>query len=69
MTRDYDGEELNDINDDIMESLNILSENEVDDYGIIKSKIRVTVQWLSEDDCNCTGFQHDRECPHWVMSL
>ena len=41
MIRDYDGEEINDIHDDVMESLNTLGEGEVDDYGIIKGKVRI----------------------------
>jgi len=65
MTKEYDAEELNDINEDIFESLDILNNDvKVDEYGMFSGKIRVTVQWLSEDDCDCEGFQHKLECPH-----
>jgi len=67
MTSDYDGEEINDINEDIMESLNRLSKEHIDKYGLIKGKIRISVTHLSEDDCDCEGFHHNNDCPHWVM--
>jgi hypothetical protein len=68
MSKDYDGELLNDINEDIMDSLNKLSDDKIDEYGIIKGNIRVQVIWCSKDDCDCSGFDHDTSCPHWVMS-
>ena len=39
-----------------------------DKKGYVKGKFRVSVVWCSEDDCDCTGFQHHQDCPHWEMS-
>ena len=68
MTKDYDGEEINDINEDIMESLNKISEENLE-QGIITGSIRIQVIHRTADDCDCVGFGHDRDCPHWVMCL
>jgi len=68
MTKEYDGEQLNNINEDIMDSLDKLDESKIK-HGIVTGKIRVTVQWISENDCDCIGFQHHENCPHWVMGF
>jgi len=43
------------------------SELEKDEHGFVKGKFRVGVTWCSEDDCDCTGFVHRSDCPHWVL--
>jgi len=66
IAKDYDGEEINDINDDIIEALN---NSEIpDEQGIIKGKIKIQVIWYSEDECDCIGFYHKKDCPRYIIS-
>ena len=37
------------------------------EHGFVKGKFRLKLEWLSEDDCDCTGFQHRSDCQHWEM--
>ncbi len=63
----YNGEEINDINDDILESLNS-KELETDEYGFFKGYIKVSVEYVEPGDCECVGFQHKEDCPNWEIS-
>jgi len=64
----YAGENT-DIQGDIEDSiLEIEDQNEIDECGDYKGYIRVKVEYIPEDGCECTGFQHSTDCKHWVMS-
>ncbi len=67
MNKKYDGEQINDINDDIMEALDEAEMQE--EHGIFKGYVKVLVQYVSPEDCECTGFQHREDCHNWVMSF
>jgi hypothetical protein len=70
MVENYYAGENSDIEGDIQDSiLEITDENEIDEYGDYKGYIKVTVHYIPEDGCECTGFQHSTECKHHVMSF
>jgi hypothetical protein len=73
MLKKYDAEEINDINEDILDSLNS-DEVEIEQgtqgkQGMFKGYIKVTVEYIHPNDCECVGFEHDRDCHNWVMSF
>jgi len=69
MVKNYQAGENLDIEGDIQDSiLEIQDENEIDEYGDYKGYIKVTVQYIPEDSCECIGFQHSTGCKHWIMS-
>lgn len=68
----YTSEELCDLERDISEAFDpdFNPENiqpiEKDEHGFHKGSFKVSIVWRSEDDCDCTGFQHSPSCPnHW----
>ena len=40
---------------------------EASDLGFVKGKFRLKLEWLSEDDCDCTGFDHNHGCPNGLQ--
>jgi hypothetical protein len=55
MSKKYDAEEINDINEDILDSLNSDEvEVEQDKYGMFKGYIKVTVEYIHRNDCERT---------------
>jgi hypothetical protein len=48
LTFEYHSEEVNDIQDDIIEALDELV-TDVDEYGLFKGKIKITVDYIKED--------------------
>lgn len=69
--KEYCGEEICDIDRDITEVFDdrmtpAIAKVPVDEYGMHAGKFRITVVWCSEDDCDCTGFEHSGNCHnHW----
>ncbi len=53
------------LEDDIEEAI----QKEIKGGMNFRGYIKVTVQYVSPEDCECTGFQHDRDCHNWVMSF
>ena len=67
----FSASELSRVEFDIGESMAEGMEKVIDEIGeenFIKGKVRINIEWLSEDDCDCIGFQHSLDCPHHVMS-
>lgn len=60
--KEYGYGEFNNIEKDVGDSI-----NKLDTVDFTLGRIRVTITHLSEDDCDCTGFQHNQNCPHHVM--
>ena len=69
--KEYEGENISDIQRDIHEMFDSrINPNvdtcEKDEQGIHTGKFRVSVIWCSENDCDCTGFEHYQDCQnHW----
>ena len=56
-----------DIGEAMSKGLSSLFDNDIDkisEEDFIKGKIRINIEWLSEDDCDCTGFSHVQGCPN-----
>jgi len=70
--KEYSGEELCDVDRDVSEAFDDFNESMIgiptDEYNFIKGKFRVEITWCSEDDCDCTGFEHRDDCPHWTIN-
>ena len=48
----------------------IFGDNSIDSLGeedFAKGKIRIHIEWLSDDDCDCTGFGHVEGCPNGLQ--
>lgn len=66
--KSYESEDLNDVVDDINERLNSEIMKDTDfEQGLLKGKLKVSVVFLHEDDCECQGFDHAVSCKHHVM--
>lgn len=66
--KDFDIEEYNDVVHEYLDEALQLADLPVDKHHMVTGKFRIHLEWLSEDDCDCTGFQHSTNCPHWVIS-
>jgi len=64
----YYGDDVNDIQRDIEESILEIDPNEINENGKYKGYVRIRVEYIPEGGCECVGFQHDTDCPNWVMS-
>jgi hypothetical protein len=68
--KEYSSEELCDLERDMSEAFDPrfnpknITQLETDEHGFHKGTFRVSIVWRSEDDCDCTGFQHQSSCQH-----
>ena len=67
----YCGEGIADVDRDVSECFSSLSENVVnipaDEHGFHRGEFKVTVEWVADDRCWCTGFEHQTSCKnHWT---
>jgi len=68
-TKRYKANELSDIENDIQETiLEINDQDELDEFGHFKGYLKVTIEYIPTDGCECVGFQHHPDCKNWVMS-
>ena len=70
LRKEYSAEELADVLRDVDEALDPTFKQgaeklpEPDEHGLHSGIFRVSIVWCSEDDCDCTGFQHHSDCQH-----
>ena len=57
--RDYSQSEIPSIGSEVAAAIETISHT--------TGKLRVKIIWCSEDDCDCTGIWHQRNCKnHWT---
>ena len=71
LCKEYIGEDIADISRDVQEAFHSgitpnIDKCTTDENNTHTGKFRVSIIWCSEDDCDCTGFQHRNNCQnHW----
>jgi hypothetical protein len=64
LCKNYCGEEIADVDRDVSECFDIIT---VDEHGFHKGEFKITVEWIADGECWCTGFKHQTSCKnHWA---
>jgi hypothetical protein len=66
----YGGESVADIYRDVdscFDRIRDVTKVPTDKHGFHRGEFKVTIEWIGDDDCWCTGFDHYQDCKnHWT---